>query len=404
MAPEKSRYIRVDDLLPRISLEQVAAYYGVPLPELRRVGNEVRTQCFLNCGKTCETGSRTLAIEIDHPAKQWKCHAYECGKSGNLVSICDLVKPGPHMEGRPRGERFKEIAADLERMAGLAPATVATSAIAPATVTPQAETIAEEVRNVPLAESANERARELVDLDAKFIVDPAEMPPAAAKYFRARPYLTPDVCRRWRMGYLPRDAGGDRRGGTLRGRIVYAYLDPAGQPLCYFGRDPEHAEKLQKWIAGGRQGPEPAKVHFPAGFHRSLELYGMHAFPVEKKRPLPAGVLVVEGPNNVIRLAELGVPSLGLCSNHASDEQAAKLAALAKRVGGDVVTLMLDADVEGDKGAKESLWKLAERGAKVQLAWTRDGDGGRFRDRQPESLTTDEWSALVALRGVRPGD
>jgi hypothetical protein len=50
--------------------------------------------------------------------------------------------------------------------------------------------------NVPLAKSDNERARGLVDLDHKFVVDPAEMPPAASRYFRQRPFLTPEVCKR----------------------------------------------------------------------------------------------------------------------------------------------------------------------------------------------------------------
>ena len=104
--------------MPQVSIEQVAAYYGVSLPELHRVGSETRTRCFLLCGRTSETGDRVLAIQEGHPAKQWKCHQYECGKGGNLISLCDLMKAGPNAEGRPRGERFKEIAADLKAMAG----------------------------------------------------------------------------------------------------------------------------------------------------------------------------------------------------------------------------------------------------------------------------------------------
>jgi hypothetical protein len=116
--PRRPGYIDIEDLMPRVSLEQVAAFYGVPLPDLKRVGDEVRCRCFLNCGRGQETGDRALAIKADDPAKKWQCHQYGCGKGGNLVSLCDLLKPGENMGGRPRGERFKEIARDLLAIGG----------------------------------------------------------------------------------------------------------------------------------------------------------------------------------------------------------------------------------------------------------------------------------------------
>src|SRR5437667_30499 len=64
--------------------------------------------------------------------------------------------------------------------------------------------------NLPLAQSENERARGLVDLDRKFVVDVAAMSPKASAYFRQRSFLSPEVCRQWRMGYLPRDTGEDK--------------------------------------------------------------------------------------------------------------------------------------------------------------------------------------------------
>ena len=116
MTPEKKSFVNVDELMPRVSLKQVAVYYGAALPELHRVGSETRARCLLNCGKTAEIGDRALAIQHDHPVKQFQCHQYGCGKNGNLVSMCDLLKPGTNAGGRPRGERFKEIAKDLLAM------------------------------------------------------------------------------------------------------------------------------------------------------------------------------------------------------------------------------------------------------------------------------------------------
>jgi hypothetical protein len=47
--------------MAQVTLEQAAAYYGVPLPEIHRVGNEIRLRCFLACGRSGETGDRALA-------------------------------------------------------------------------------------------------------------------------------------------------------------------------------------------------------------------------------------------------------------------------------------------------------------------------------------------------------
>jgi 5S rRNA maturation endonuclease (ribonuclease M5) len=398
MAAERKSFIKVDELMPQVSVEQVAAFYGVPLPELHRVGKEIRSRCFLVCGRTCETGDRVLAIQADHPAKQWKCHQYECGKGGNLISLCDLLKPGENAGGRPRGDRFKAIAADLKAMVE----GVLTSAGSPAAGAKSPEKKPNEPEplpvNLPLAKSENERARALVNLDQKFIVDPANMPPAASAYFRRRPFLTPDFCRKWRMGYLPRDTGGDHAGGTMRGKIVYPWLSDAGEVLTWFGRDPEFEDKHRRWEAAGKVDREPEKFHFVKGFHRCIELFGQHAFQQDgvREKLQGLGLLLVEGPNDVIRLDTLGVPSVALCSNRISREQAAKAARLAREFASGIVTIFLDCDPEGEEGMKQCLMSLAQL-CLVRLAWTSNMHGGKFKGRQPESLKPEEWTEIASV-------
>src|ERR1700675_2012235 len=163
MSTEKKSFINVDELMPLVTLEQAASYYGVSLPELKRIGAETRTACFLNCGKAEATGDRAVALQLEDPAKKWHCHQYGCGKGGNLVSLCDLLKPGANAGGKPRGERFKEIAADLRAMVE----GVLSSPIAPMPIVPQPKP--EPKLNVPLKDSDNERARGLTDLDKKFV-------------------------------------------------------------------------------------------------------------------------------------------------------------------------------------------------------------------------------------------
>jgi len=389
MPAEKKTFVNVDELLPQISIEQAASFYGVHLPELKKIGAETRTACFLNCGKKAPTGDRALAIQSDDPAKKFHCHHYGCAKGGNLVSLCDLMKPGTNAGGRPRGDRFKEIAKDLQAMiegvmSNPTPALAAPPVPAPPKV------------NVPLKDSENERARGLVDLDAKFVVDVATMSPRAAGYFRKRPFLTPEVCQRWRMGYLPRDVGGeDKSGGTMRGKIVYAYCNDAGEVLTWFGRDPEFEDKRQRWEAGGRTDAEPSKFHFVKGFHRGIELFGVHLLrePGRLDQIQKLGLIVVEGPNDVIRLDTLGVPSVALCSNNITREQAENVAKCAKELGNGIVTLMLDCDEEGLNGMNQCLAYLAQL-VPVRLAWTDRMHGGKFNRLQPESISTEGWQEI----------
>jgi hypothetical protein len=399
MAKERAGYVNVEELMKQVTFEQAAAYYGIPLPELHRIGNEIRMRCFLNCGRAEETGNRALAIQADHPAKIWRCHQYGCAKGGNLVSLCDLMKPGQHADGKPRGERFKQILADLRAMA----AGVFSPSDSESAPAPQGQAAAQSAEkkapiNVPLAESPNERARTLVNLDEKFVVDVSNMNPRAASYFRHRPFLTPETCRKWRVGYLPRDAGGDHAGGTMRGKIVYPMLSEAGEVLTWFGRDPEYEAKHHEWVMAGKQDREPEKFHFVKGFQRGLELFGQHRLKEEgtQAKIKETGLLVVEGSNDVIALDCLGVTAVGLCSNTVTKEQARKLSRLAMEHGGGIVTLMLDCDAEGESGARQAVVELAQHCA-TRFAWMPSMHGGAFKGRQPELLSKDEWARLHAF-------
>lgn len=88
MTLERKSFINVDELMPKVKLEQAAAYYGVQLPDLRQVGAETRTRCFLACGRTCETGDRVLAIQSDHPANRRRLTArmrFGCSSLGSCA-------------------------------------------------------------------------------------------------------------------------------------------------------------------------------------------------------------------------------------------------------------------------------------------------------------------------------
>jgi 5S rRNA maturation endonuclease (ribonuclease M5) len=382
-----SNYVDVDELVRGLSVEQVTSHFGVDLSAAKRIGNEIRTRCFLVCQHTGESGDRSLAIETASGAMKWKCHHYPCQREGNAVKLVDNLLHGDNGDEKPTGERFKAVLAELQKIAsGDGPAQQQERLAVLATTDKPAVPV-----NVPLAEHENERVRAIANLGERLISDVANMSPTAAAYFRQRPYLTAEVARRWGVGYLPRDGG-----SLLRGKIVFTMHDRAGRVVAYAGRDPEWEEKHNRWIRGGREGAEPAKWRYPASYHRGVELYGQHRLDPHRQRRLldEIGLLVAEGPGDVINLMEtFRVPTVGLCSNHATDRQIELIIERAKELAARQVVLMLDCDPEGDKGAAELASELAKH-LRVRRPWALDLHNAVFAGRQPESLTLAEGQRL----------
>src|SRR5207249_5428618 len=133
-----------------------------------------------------------------------------------------------------KGEEFKRVRGVL---LGDSPAPIGGSVPSPVAKTPDAQALP--VRNIPLAQSENEKARELVTLDDKFLRDVAHMPPSAASYVRRHPCLSVEAMEKWRVGVLPADGGRDKRGWALRGQLLYPVLAEDGQLLAWVARDPQ---------------------------------------------------------------------------------------------------------------------------------------------------------------------
>ena len=399
----------IDQLVDYLTMEEFADAYGIPRDKLQRSGKEIRIPCTLaGCENCDQTGDRVIAILADHRAKLWKCHHYvdgeACNKQGNFVSLVSLALGGPI---RPRGEDFKRVSRALRSMAnGEGPIALATSTdISAPDSPPPAQTKAKSQPakprsnvkpNTPLEESENEKIRAIADLYRKLTMDITKMPPYASRYVRMRPFLTEDLAAQRKFGYLSRGTGGDRSGGTQRGKFVYSMANPEGKINTYFGRDTDWEAKHVKWIAGGRVGKEPSKFHFVSGYQRGLDLYGQEFMKPEivGDSLQEIGLPVVEGPNDVLNLIQtLRIHAVGLCSNNATKSQIERIAELAHEVAGGTITLLLDCDQAGDKGA-DLFSSEASKHARVQRAWARDMHSGKFDGRQPESLTMAEGREL----------
>jgi hypothetical protein len=392
-------YIDVDRLQAETSLEEAAAKCGVAL-DVKGSGSEVRIDCPFGCdGDHC--GRKEIAINTDNPQKVFQCHAYQCGFRGNLLTLMHGFLTGAKPSGgKLKGDEFqrvKRVLAGTGEPAASPPARQEPEAASRA-VTPPLPS------NMPLVDSAEPHVRELHNIDEKLIRDVAAMNPTAAAYVRRHPCLTSESMAKWRCGYLPHDGGGDKRGWSLRGSILYPVLSEHGKVLAWVGRDVQYEQKereYQQLSPAERSGKEPpAKHRFPKGFHRGLELFGQHASrlkePGYRDFISQHGLIIVEGFNDVIGLDNLGIPALGIMSNRMTDAQGEKVARWAKQVANDRVNLMFDCEASGVEGAKDALWFFAERQLDVQLVWSPGMHGGEFKGWQPESLSPLNVDALFA--------
>ena len=267
--PEKSPgYVKnVDGLIEQTDPGEVAAFYGYHWPP--SAGNEVRLECPV---AECETSSYgKLAVNVSDAANKIHCHS--CGVRRNLLVLMWIMKhQRPPEGGRLRGAQFKEMIRDLQaiRQGQFSDAPVARSGTEESTVC----RVTERLRtNTPLKDSENERTRDLVDLHLKGTVDPAEMTPAAARYLRERPFLTPEMCAKWNVAYLASSVK-----STLRDRVIYAIHSVEGDQLAWVGRDPGYEAKQSKWTRT-QAGKEPIKHRFPSQkyFRRGLEFHGQQS-------------------------------------------------------------------------------------------------------------------------------
>jgi 5S rRNA maturation endonuclease (ribonuclease M5) len=395
--PEKLRqHINVDELQQQLAVSQIARSYGYDLPPAFQDSGEQRMRC--PC-QDCQghNDDRSVSINAGDPFKRWKCFRgnYGCGAKGNAVTLAYCMKHGRMpSNGKPTGREFYEIAEDLQAIAsGSVPMNVA-RAVTREVRSDTAETLKQQP-NLPLADSENEGARKLVNLDQQFTHDIKSMNSAASAYARRRPFLLSETtASQCRTGFMPGNSK-----STLRGQWAFGVMDESGQPLAWVGRNVRYESERQGYESNGSQGREPAKYRFPKQvlFRRGLELYGQEFLDHDDFQDSldHHGIILVEGFNDRIRLHELGVLSLGIMSNQITDEQVRKTAEFAKRKSDGRVGIMFDLDPQGEEGAKETLWKLHQERIQAYLVWTRKQLGEQFANAEPERLSDEEWQRIA---------
>ena len=149
--------------------------------------------------------------------------------------------------------------------------------------------------------------------------------------------ITPETARRFEAGIY-------HGTGFLNECIGLRLHDLQGRPIGYAGRrlNPNQIKQYGKW-------------KFPPGLPKKDLLYNYHRV----RETLHKGLVVVEGPWGVMRLAQLNIPAVALLGIHLSHTQHDILLKLPK------VILMLDGDRAG-KEATVRIWKTLKANTQVQ--------------------------------------
>lgn len=384
----------VDELIENTPLDLVLGHYGMPLSQSN--AREHRMKCVFN--EACsESKYGNLAVSLN-VAKQIYCHS--CQVRGNLLTLIHgLETHQPPEGGRLRGQQFKDAVAKLKEINGVVDSPAPQSSrpakrvMAQSDTTPNSEVLPSERGNeaaqppfninLPLRRHEKEAARELADLYKDLETDVSQMSPEAAAYVRKREHwLTPELMQKWGCGWIP----GNGRSLFRKNYFVYLHRNTRGDIVSYSGRDLNFESKWEAWIKAGKpEGKKPNKHRYVAGFKRGAELFGGFASRLEEPQLRESlqknGLVVVEGMNDVIRLDELGVCGVGLCSNRATDQQVDMIEKFARQVANGRVVLFPDFDEEGEAGFKDLLWELARRRLQIELI------AGESTGDQPEDLT-----------------
>jgi hypothetical protein len=393
-------FIPVNELLGQTTLQQFVDHYNFET-NIQRKGNEERIRNPFACEKCA---GNQQAVSVNWGGGVYCGHCYHCSVKGRISALLFGMKYGRQPTGgKLKGQEFKDIAADIATVAGLR------RSVEPTTSEPtksqsqdnQAVDVPEPeksdlVVNPPLARNPDERIANLIHLSNDLVKVPSEMSARAQNYLASREYMSTEMMELWDVGYLPSNSK-----SMLRGKLVYALRNERSEKIGYIGRDLAFEDKLAKWENGDRSGKPPIKTKFPPGFVRGSFLYGAEQSRLETDRAkhqlCKTGIIVVEGPGDVIALDSHGLLAVGICSNRLASGQVEKLVRWSTSLAGGKITLMLDNDKEGYEGAIESIQKLAPH-TYVKLAWTPETNVGRFRGLQPEQVAVGAIDMLFSSR------
>jgi DNA primase len=153
--------------------------------------------------------------------------------------------------------------------------------------------------------------------------------------------------------------------GSMSGRVVIPIHNERGELVAYAGRVIDDSEPRYK---------------FPAGFHKSLELFNLHR-AIGANNP-ERQVVLVEGFFDCLQVTQAGFPCVAMMGCSMSEAQEELLVKRFERAW-----FMLDGDEAGRKAAAEYVTRIGRR------MWVRMADVPEGK--QPDQLSTDEIRQIL---------
>jgi DNA primase len=336
-------WVSFDEIKKTVSLQMAIEHYGIPI---RRVGADtLRGKCPLpthNSKTINESFTATLSKGV---GGAWACQSQSCIKSRGRVggNVLDFVAAMEKCSVRDAAIKLQTwflvpAAGESHRSARNEPHTKTI--------------LGKEPESGAVSKTENRNA---VESDSN---KPLSF--ALQKINYGHPYVsergvTEEIAQLFGVGVFPGK-------GSMQGRCVIPIYNASGDLIAYAGR--------------AIDGTEP-RYKFPAGFHKSLELFNLHRVKGE------LSVVLVEGFFDCMKVTQAGFPCVALMGSTMSKKQEHLL---AEHFGHVIV--MLDGDEAGSMAAQGIADRLRKIIYQVDVA---DLPAGV----QPDQLSADELHGLL---------
>jgi DNA primase len=336
-------WVSFDEIKKTVTLQMAIDQYGI---SLRRVGPDtLRGKCPLpthNSKTSTESFTATLSKGV---GGAWACQSQSCIKSRRRVggNVLDFVAAMENCSVRDAAIKLQTwflvpAAGASHRSAGKEPYAESSAG--------------KEPESIPVSKNKNEGVGESEsNKPLSFTLQKID---CAHPYLNDRG-LSDEIALTFGVGVFPGK-------GSMQGRCVIPIHNAHGELVAYAGR--------------AIDGTEP-RYKFPAGFHKSLELFNLHRVKGE------LSVVLVEGSFDCMKITQAGFPCVALMGSTMSKAQEQLL---AEHFGHIIVML------DGDEAGRSAADGIADRPRRVvyQVDVTVLSE-----NMQPDQLSVDEVHGLL---------
>lgn len=346
-----------EEVRARLSIEDVIGEYV----QLKRAGRNLK-------GLSPFTDERTPSFMVSPEKQIW--HDFSSGKGGDIFSFVMLME----------GMDFRQSLEHLARKAGVELAQFSGG-------------------NGHIAKR-KERAREALELAAKYFQQVLLRTPSALEYVAKKRRLTRETVQRFAIGYAPDDGTAlvralqkrgvsqqalsdagltNRFGGDLyRGRMVVALSDGAGGVVGFTGRIIRDEPNAPKYL----NTPQTLL------FDKSRHIFGL--FQAKEAIRTQDEAVIVEGNLDVVNSHQAGVTNVVATAGTAMTEQHLKtLSRLASRV-----KLAFDGDQAGINATERAIGLAQTVGVELDVVTL--PDGAKDPDELIQAQGAEVWRAAIA--------